>query len=85
MGPFRTLVLPSLDSSLFRGHARSEARDMERFTNMLLREDGATAVEYAVMLALIIGTLFGAITVFGSQAGGLWSGINGNLSKSGVK
>ena len=39
-----------------------------------LRDDdsGATAVEYAVMLALIIGVCIGAISFFGSEAGGSW-------------
>jgi len=32
-------------------------------------ESGPTAVEYAVMLALIIGTCIGAITIFGSETG----------------
>jgi Flp pilus assembly pilin Flp len=35
-------------------------------------ESGATATEYAVMLALIIGTCLAAITLFGGEAGGTW-------------
>ena len=35
-------------------------------------ESGPTAVEYAVMLALVIGTCIGAITIFGGEAGGSW-------------
>ena len=33
-------------------------------------ESGPTAVEYAVMLALIIGTCVAAIGAFGTEAGG---------------
>jgi pilus assembly protein Flp/PilA len=36
--------------------------------NFLKREDGPTAVEYAVMLALIIVVCIGAITTLGSNA-----------------
>ena len=37
---------------------------------LLRDEDGPTAVEYAVMLALIVGTCVGAIGFFGGEAGG---------------
>ena len=36
--------------------------------NFVKREDGPTAVEYAVMLALIIVVCIGAITALGSNA-----------------
>jgi pilus assembly protein Flp/PilA len=45
---------------------------MRRFTrfavDFLKREDGPTAVEYAVMLALIIVVCIAAITTLGSNA-----------------
>jgi pilus assembly protein Flp/PilA len=40
------------------------------FVNFLKREDGPTAVEYAVMLALIIVVCIAAITTLGSNANG---------------
>jgi len=40
----------------------------ERVVNFLKREDGPTAVEYAVMLALIIVVCITAITALGSNA-----------------
>lgn len=43
-------------------------------------EGGATAVEYAVMLALIIGVCITAIGFFGSSAGGSWNDTSGKLS-----
>ena len=51
---------------------KSTARAIRRF---LASEEGPTAVEYAVMISLIILVCFGAIGAVGSQNGGLWSGI----------
>lgn len=45
---------------------------MRFFTCLVRDESAATAVEYAVMLALIIGTCLGAISFFGGEAGGSW-------------
>jgi pilus assembly protein Flp/PilA len=47
----------------------------------LKKEEGPTAVEYAVMLALIIAVLIAAI----SNIGGTTSGLYNNLSLQGVK
>jgi pilus assembly protein Flp/PilA len=44
-----------------------------------LEEEAATAVEYAVVLAMILMTLIGAISMVGSQAGGMWAGIVSNF------
>ena len=40
----------------------------QAIVNFLKQEDGPTAVEYAVMLALIIVVCIGAITTLGSNA-----------------
>ena len=40
----------------------------QRVVNFLKREDGPTAVEYAVMLALIIVVCITAITALGNNA-----------------
>jgi len=45
-------------------------------------ESGATAVEYAVMLALIICVCIGAIGLFGSTASGSWTDTSSKLSSS---
>ena len=46
----------------------------------LLRcNDGTTAVEYAVMLALIIGSVIAAITAVGSQNGGMWGNVQNQI------
>jgi len=47
----------------------------------LREEEGPTAVEYAVMLALIIAVLVAAI----SNIGGTTSGMYNNMSLQGVK
>ena len=43
--------------------------------NFLKREDGPTAVEYAVMLALIIVVCIAAITTLGSNANNTFSSV----------
>ena len=50
---------------------------------LLAHSSGATAVEYSVMLALILTVTIGAISQFGSETNGLWSGILGNLHTAG--
>jgi pilus assembly protein Flp/PilA len=41
----------------------------------LFSDDGTTAVEYAVMLAMILIAVISAIGVVGSQNGGMWGNI----------
>jgi pilus assembly protein Flp/PilA len=48
----------------------------------LRQEDGPTAVEYAVMLALIIVVCIGSITLLGQRANATFSNINLNLAAS---
>jgi pilus assembly protein Flp/PilA len=50
----------------------------------LVAEDGPTAVEYAVMLALIVVVCIAAITTLGSNANGVYSNValNGTLAAS---
>ena len=43
------------------------------------REDGPTAVEYAVMLALIIVVCIGAITALGSNANKTFTTVGGAI------
>ena len=44
----------------------------QKLKTFLNDSEGATAVEYAIMLALIIITTIGAIVVFGGENGALW-------------
>ena len=50
--------------------------------NFLKREDGPTAVEYAVMLALIIVVCIIAITALGSNASGTFNYVSQKVSSS---
>jgi pilus assembly protein Flp/PilA len=43
--------------------------------HLLREEGGATAVEYAVMLAMILMAVVGAIGAVGAETGGMWGGI----------
>lgn len=45
---------------------------MTKFLRFLRREDGPTAVEYAVMLALIILVCISAITLAGGEIVNMW-------------
>jgi len=50
---------------------------------LLREEDGPTAVEYAVMLALIIVVVIGGILQVSNRTGGMYADINGNLGDHG--
>jgi pilus assembly protein Flp/PilA len=45
---------------------------LEGFTRFLLGEDGPTAVEYAVLLALIVIAAIGAVRALGGGVQGRW-------------
>jgi pilus assembly protein Flp/PilA len=51
-----------------------------KFVEFLKKEDGPTAVEYAVMLALIIVVCIAAITALGSTASNTFSVVNTKVS-----
>ena len=57
---------------------------MRKFTNFVVdfvkREDGPTAVEYAVMLALIIVVCIAAISALGSNASNTFSYVGNQVS-----
>ena len=48
----------------------------------LKREDGPTAVEYAVMLALIVVVCIGAITTLGKNANTTFTSVGTAISSS---
>ena len=50
--------------------------------NFLKAEDGPTAVEYAVMLALIIVVCIGAITTLGSNANKTFTSVGSAISSA---
>ena len=52
---------------------------MRLLQNLLLSEDGATAVEYAVMLTLMIMAMLVSITALGNRTSEMWSMVIGEL------
>ncbi|MGH7200577.1 MAG: Flp family type IVb pilin [Planctomycetaceae bacterium] len=56
---------------------------MKRLWALLVDEQAATAVEYAVMLALILVVCVATISAFGDSANGLWGGIDTDLDAVG--
>jgi pilus assembly protein Flp/PilA len=54
-----------------------------RVVDFLQREDGPTAVEYAVMLALIIVVCITAITTLGSNANNTFSYVGTQVGNTG--
>ncbi|WP_437185318.1 Flp family type IVb pilin [Planctomicrobium sp. SH668] len=56
---------------------------MNTIRRFLTDDDGPTAVEYAVMLAMIIGSLIVSIKLVGSSTSGIWAENNSKLDQSG--
>jgi pilus assembly protein Flp/PilA len=56
---------------------------MRQFTKSVVKfvkaEDGPTAVEYAVMLALIIVVCIGAVTTLGTKASATFTSVGNNI------
>jgi len=55
----------------------------QRVVEFLKKEDGPTAVEYAVMLALIVVVCISAISSLGSNANSTFSFVSASLVPSG--
>jgi pilus assembly protein Flp/PilA len=51
----------------------------ERLVNFLKKEDGPTAVEYAVMLALIIVVCLAAIQILGKNANDAFGTVGASI------
>ena len=52
---------------------------LKRVRDFLVSEDGPTATEYAVMLALIIVVALGAITTLGTKVSSVFEDVNASL------
>ena len=57
-------------------------RVASRVRRFLVSEDGPTAVEYAVMLALILVACITIVTSLGSSVSGTFSQVNTTMSSS---
>ena len=53
---------------------------MHWLIQFLRQEEAATAVEYAVMLAMILLAVIGAIGAVGGQASNLWGDIDSDIT-----
>ncbi len=52
---------------------------MKRIINFFKEEDGATAVEYAVMVALIAAVVIGTVQVIGTNSNDAFNAVSGPL------
>jgi len=66
-----------LNDKLLRLHARYQAR---RWRD----EEGATAVEYGVMVALIIAVIVGIVATLGGQLEGAFTDVSTELTNAGI-
>ena len=61
---------------------------MKRFSDCLTRfvreEDGATMVEYGLMVALIAVVCIAAVTLVGTSLSTLFGGVSTNISNAGT-
>ncbi len=55
---------------------------VQKVAEFLRREDGPTAVEYAVMLALIIVVCITAITALGTNANKTFTNVSGAIGST---
>ena len=49
------------------------------FKRFMVEEDGPTAVEYAIMLALILGIIFASVGLVGLETGEMYESISGEV------
>ena len=53
---------------------------MRLLVEFLQQEEAATAVEYAVMLAMVLLAVIGAISMVGEETSNMWGGIDRDVS-----
>ncbi|HSP76295.1 MAG TPA: Flp family type IVb pilin [Cryobacterium sp.] len=51
-----------------------------RINSLRTEEDGATAVEYGLMVSLIAVAIIGAVTLVGGALTGMFTGISGEIT-----
>ena len=56
---------------------------VKRAKDFLVSEDGPTATEYAVMLALIIVVALGAISVLGTKVSTVFNNVHTSMTNQG--
>jgi pilus assembly protein Flp/PilA len=63
-----------------RKQGKRRAEMLDRVKEFVRSEDGPTATEYAVMLALIIVVCIAAITTLGKKVNNVFSSVNSNIT-----
>jgi pilus assembly protein Flp/PilA len=53
---------------------------MRRFAKLIRDEKAATALEYALIAALIVVACIGAFGLFGDAATNMWDGVSNNVT-----
>ncbi|TFI56539.1 Flp family type IVb pilin [Sphingomonas parva] len=53
---------------------------MKRFAKLIRDERAATAIEYALIGALIVVACVGAFGLFGDEASNMWNGVSSNVT-----
>jgi pilus assembly protein Flp/PilA len=74
--------LPETNKALVLNRRRAMRKIGKALVNFLKDESGPTAVEYAVMLALIIVVCITAITALGSNANNTFSYVGTQVGKT---
>ncbi len=57
---------------------------MDPLKRLFVREEAATAVEYAVMLTLILMAVFASVAVLGTETSTLWTTIDTETQARGM-
>jgi pilus assembly protein Flp/PilA len=57
---------------------------LKKMRELVRSEEGATATEYAVMLALIIVVAIGAISILGKQVNQTFENVSDNFTDAGI-
>lgn len=55
---------------------------IRKLTSFLRREEAATAVEYSVLLALILMAIIATVAAVGTETNGMLGGINDSLQST---
>lgn len=58
---------------------------MQFIKNFIQEEDGVTAIEYALIAALIAGVITVAVTTLGGSIKGLFTTVNGSITTANGK
>lgn len=52
---------------------------LQAYLNSMRKEDGATAVEYGLMVSLIAVVIIGAVALIGTNLSAMFNGVAGRL------